>query len=80
VCLAALALLWAEPAAAAHRVRHGRIAHRAHAAVHQRQIACTVLGCQPIPDACTPVEGKAPGGIPSGFDVIICPPGIWPLN
>jgi hypothetical protein len=81
--LAALALLSVEPATAAHRVRHSRIAHQAHhapAAVQQRQIACTVLGCQPIPAACTPVEGRTPGGIPTGFDVIICPPGTWPLK
>jgi hypothetical protein len=85
--LAALALLSVEPRSAAqtavktaaHRIRHSRIAHHAHA-VQQRQIACTVLGCQPIPAACTPVEGRTPGGIPTGFDVITCPPGVWPLK
>jgi len=44
------------------------------------RIACTVLGCQPIPAACTPVPGRTRSGLPSGYDVIVCPPGIWPLR
>jgi hypothetical protein len=58
--------------------------HRRHqipraAAVQQRQVACTVLGCQPIPAACHPKEEHSPTGIPTGFDQIICPPGVWPF-
>jgi hypothetical protein len=55
--------------------------HRAPrpAVIHQQQIACTVLGCQPIPAACYPKEEHSPTGIPTGFDQIICPPGIWPF-
>lgn len=49
------------------------------AVTHQRQIACTVLGCQPIPAACYPKEEHSPTGIPTGFDQIICPPGVWPF-
>jgi hypothetical protein len=49
------------------------------AAVHQRQIACTALGCQPIPAACYPQEEHSPSGIPTGFDQIVCPPGVWPF-
>jgi len=37
------------------------------------RIACTVLGCQPIPAACTPVGGKTRGGLPTGYDIILCP-------
>jgi len=33
-----------------------------------------------IPPACTPVAGKTPSGRPTGFDVIVCPPGVWPLK
>jgi len=77
---AALVLLAPEPATAAHHVRHRRVVHHVHPAVRQGQIACTVLGCQRIPAACTPVEGRTPGGIPTGFDVIVCPSGIWPLK
>lgn len=57
------------------------IKHRARkpAAVHERHVACTVLGCQPIPAACYPKEEHTSGGIPTGFDQIICPPGVWPF-
>src|ERR1700685_166813 len=65
----------AGPALAAHKPKH----HRA-AAAPQQQIACTVIGCMPIPAACNPVAGKTPGGRPTGFDVIVCPPGVWPLK
>ena len=41
----------------------------------QQQIACTVLGCAPIPLGCYPTAGYTIGGIPSGYDVIVCPPG-----
>jgi hypothetical protein len=44
-----------------------------------RQVACTVLGCQPIPAACYPKEQHGPTGIPTGFDQIVCPPGVWPF-
>jgi hypothetical protein len=55
-----------------HRVARPAIAH-------QQQIACTVLGCQPIPAACYPKEEHSPTGIPTGFDQIVCPPGVWPF-
>jgi hypothetical protein len=80
MCLAAVGLLAASPAGAAHRVRHRPIVHHLRPAPRQGQIACTVMGCQPIPAACTPIEGRTPGGIPTGFDVIACPQGVWPLK
>jgi hypothetical protein len=46
----------------------------------QPYIACTVLGCAPVPRGCLPVEGKTPGGIPTGFDVVACPPGVAPFR
>jgi len=78
--LVAVAVLAAQPAFSAHRVRHHGVTHHAPAAQPQPQIACTVLGCIPVPAACTPVAGKTPGGRPTGYDVIVCPPGIWPLK
>lgn len=69
-------VLFAQPGYSAHRPR----GHRAPAAQAQAHVACTVLGCQPIPASCTPVEGKTPGGIPTGYDSIVCPPGVWPLR
>jgi hypothetical protein len=48
-------------------------------AAHQPHVACTVLGCQTIPPACHPREEHMSDGIPTGFDQIICPPGVWPF-
>jgi len=39
------------------------------------QIACTVVGCIPVPAGCVPRAGRTWSGLPSGFDVIVCPPG-----
>jgi hypothetical protein len=39
------------------------------------QIACTVVGCGPVPVGCVPRPGRTWSGLPSGFDVIVCPPG-----
>jgi hypothetical protein len=60
--------------------------HRSHSSKHDAtaqppaRIACTVLGCQPIPATCTPVPGRTVSGLPTGYDVIVCPPGVWPLR
>jgi hypothetical protein len=40
------------------------------------QIACTVLGCAPVPPGCVPRPGYTWSGLPSGFDVIVCRPGV----
>lgn len=37
------------------------------------QIACTELGCHPVPPGCTPVAGRTWWGNYSGFDVVACP-------
>lgn len=42
-------------------------------AVAQPQIACTVVGCIPVPRGCHPEMGYTPGGTPTGFDVAVCP-------
>jgi hypothetical protein len=39
------------------------------------QIACTELGCRPVPPGCTPRPGRTWSGMPSGFDVVVCPGG-----
>jgi hypothetical protein len=62
--------------------------HRNHSPRHHAvttpqppaRIACRVLGCQPIPAACTPVPGRTVSGLPTGYDVIVCPPGVQPLR
>jgi hypothetical protein len=56
--------------------------HRSHMSRHRSvptaqppaRIACTEIGCQSIPAACTPVPGRTWTGMPTGYDVIVCPP------
>jgi hypothetical protein len=39
-----------------------------------QQIACTQLGCHPIPRGCKVVPGRIPfTWDPSGFDEVVCP-------
>ncbi len=49
--------------------------HRAKAArgAAQPQIACTVVGCIPVPRGCHPEIGYTPDGTPTGYDVTVCP-------
>jgi hypothetical protein len=54
--------------------------HAATAARPPVQIACTVLGCQPVPAECMPVPGRTRSGLPTGYDVIVYPPSIRPLR
>lgn len=42
-------------------------------AAYQPQIACTILGCQPVPRGCRPEPGRYWSGMTTGFDVIVCP-------
>src|SRR5262245_5534184 len=58
------------PASAAS-TRHKR--HSKGAAAVQPQIACTVVGCMPVPRGCHPEMGYTPDGTPTGFDVVVCP-------
>ena len=47
--------------------------HTKAATAAQPQIACTVVGCVPVPRGCHPEMGYTPGGTPTGFDVAVCP-------
>ena len=38
------------------------------------QVACTELGCHPIPTGCHPQIGYNWDGIPTGFDIVVCQP------
>lgn len=64
-------MLAASPADSASRTRH----HQVRAVRPQRKIACTMLGCNSVPPGCEPVAGRTPGGMPTGFDIVVCPPG-----
>lgn len=39
----------------------------------ETHIACTVLGCQPVPAGCGQTYGRTFSGRPTGYDVIVCP-------
>jgi hypothetical protein len=49
--------------------------HRRHsrAAAPQRQIACTVVGCNPVPPGCHPEPQRYFSGMTTGFDAVVCP-------
>jgi hypothetical protein len=66
--------------AAAKNQTHSSRHHPVSATPPPARIACTVVGCQPIPAACTPVPGRTWSGLPTGYDVIVCPPGVQPLR
>jgi hypothetical protein len=57
------------PASAASK--HKR--HTQAATAPQQRIACTVVGCMPVPRGCHPEIGYTPWGTPTGFDVAACP-------
>lgn len=38
----------------------------------QQQIACTVLGCRPVPPGC--------GFYTRTYDIVVCPPGVEPFR
>lgn len=63
----AAALAVAAPALARHKT------HRRQPQRQEGQIACTVTGCQRIPPRCHPEMGYTPDGIPTGFDIVVCP-------
>lgn len=63
--VAALVLPVSAQAATKHHAARG----------YQPQIACTDVGCLPIPRGCFPTGGKRFDGTPTGFDVMVCPDG-----
>jgi len=71
--LAAAALIAAPTAAVAKTKRPVR-------PQPQQQIACTVIGCVPVPPGCGQRPGRTWSGTPTGGDVIVCPPGVAPFR
>jgi hypothetical protein len=57
------------PSSAAGKKHHAK---RARPLSDGHQIACTVLGCHPVPRNCHPVTGYNFWGEPTGFDDIVC--------
>jgi hypothetical protein len=55
--------------------------HRKPAPRHpQQQIACTVIGCVPVPRGCWQTPGRTWQGGLTGNDIIVCPPGVAPFR
>ena len=76
----ALAVLMVPAAAdAATKTKHHRSYHMSQQVrgsyAYQPQIACTQVGCLPVPRGCYPAGGRTFSGMPSGFDVMVCPGG-----
>lgn len=64
----------AQPTAHAHKTPRGHERHTAHKRDRERgQIACTFTGCQRIPARCHPETGYTGGGLPTGYDIVVCP-------
>jgi len=59
------------PASAASK--HHKSHAKAAASAQQTEIACTVVGCAPVPRGCHREMGYGQGGTPTGFDVAVCP-------
>jgi hypothetical protein len=69
--VSAVVLVLALAPASAEPKHHKRNAKAATAT--QTEIACTVVGCAPVPRGCHREMGYTPGGTPTGFDVAVCP-------
>jgi hypothetical protein len=74
VLAAGLLLAPASAGLARSNQRHSHSSPHRTVARPPARIACTPLGCQPIPAACTPVPGRTWSGLPTGYDMIVCPP------
>ena len=71
--VAAPAFAATEPARRPHRPPHPQPRS-------QPLIACTVLGCAPVPPGCGSVPGRSFTGQPTGNDIVVCPPGVAPFR
>jgi hypothetical protein len=81
--VAAAILVLAAPATDAKPVKHNHRSHAAHDPVApraQQQIACTAIGCVPVPPGCGQTPGHSWSGMPTGNDIIVCPPGVAPFR
>lgn len=62
-----------KPQAEKVRSKKPRIKSRAVRRSGGGQIACTPGGCHRVPAGCHPTQGFLWNGMPSGYDVIVCP-------
>ena len=66
--------------AVVHAAPNAGSAKRQRAVQTQPQIACTILGCVPVPPGCGQRAGRDWDGNPNGLDVLVCPPGVQPFK
>lgn len=52
--------------------KHRRAKHVRPAPAAQTEIACTIVGCHPVPRGCHREMGYTMDGIPTGFDIAVC--------
>jgi hypothetical protein len=62
-----------KPQAEKPQPKKRRVTHRAVRRSTGGQIACTPAGCHRIPPGCHPTQGYLWNGMPSGYDVVVCP-------
>ena len=75
LALAVLVVPVSAQAATKHHTRHHVSKQARGSYASQPRIACTQVGCLPVPRGCYPEGGKTFDGDPSGFDVMVCPGG-----
>jgi hypothetical protein len=75
LAFAVLVVPVAAQAATKHHTRHHISKQARSGYAYQPQIACTPVGCLPVPRGCHRAGGKTFDGEPSGFDVMACPGG-----
>lgn len=61
------------PVSAQAASKHKRHHNPSRIYTAQPQIACTQFGCIPVPRGCRPAQGRTFSGLPSDFDVVVCP-------
>jgi len=71
--ISAAVLVGALPAGAAVKNhRHHHSVSRPDAQAGWPEIACTIVGCRPVPPGCYAAMGRTPNGTPTSFDVVVC--------
>jgi hypothetical protein len=65
--------LGADPAAAIDHKSRPHVRHHRLAAPTQPQIACTMVGCNPVPPGCHPEPQRYFSGMTTGYDAVVCP-------
>jgi hypothetical protein len=76
LAIAAALALAAVPTEAASNKQTSK---RDRAQAPQPRIACTVVGCLPVPPGCYPASGLRSDGTPTGYDVMVCGGGAYTI-